>query len=219
MSPSRSSLRLDAATLEPSDDLVHRLATAARSSSAPTPARRHRVALAIAAFVGISGVSVGGAWAVGAIEVPGLPSSPLGRSEVTPSPEPPTEGQQDDGAGRGGEPGADGSGSVPHAPAPTPDVEESGDQPAEPPAGDEASDDGANEVVPPGQAKEKDKPEKKAKEKDQDPGQGNGQGQTRREDKGDNGRNQGQEKQKQKQEKDDAGRGKKSDESAGESDD
>ncbi|RYJ04557.1 MAG: hypothetical protein EON52_16170, partial [Actinomycetales bacterium] len=68
MSHRRPDLLLDTPTLEPSDDLVHRLAAAARTSGVTVaPRRRHRVSVAVAAFLGISAVSVGGAWAVGAI--------------------------------------------------------------------------------------------------------------------------------------------------------
>ncbi|MCW2851035.1 MAG: hypothetical protein JWM84_699, partial [Nocardioides sp.] len=85
-------LGLSAPTLEPEEDLVHRLAAlAAASRAARRPRRflRWRVALAT---VGLVGTGVGGAWAAGSLSVPGLPDHsrpPAVRPStppVTPSP-------------------------------------------------------------------------------------------------------------------------------------
>lgn len=88
--------------LEPSDDLVHRLATTARASR-PAPSGlspRQRVAVAVAAFVGLGAASVSGAWAVGAIEVPGVPDSPL-RSRIVDEPRPAAPGGTEPESGGG----------------------------------------------------------------------------------------------------------------------
>lgn len=95
-------LRLQVPVLEPSDDLVQRLASAARASrpTAPASRLRQRITVAVAAFLGLGAVSVGGAWAVGAIEVPGLPDSPLRSPAVEPrEPVPPGGLEPQSGAG------------------------------------------------------------------------------------------------------------------------
>lgn len=187
MSPARSDLRLDTPALEPSDDFVLRLAAAARtSSSAAAPRRRRRqFATALAAFVGISGVTVGGAWAAGAIDVPGLPSSPLRESVVTPdAPEP---------AG------------VPAGDADSNRAEEREAPVGQKKPGDAANDPAAKKADPPGRPNRPDKPAKPAKPAKPEksaPGEGgngqggNGQGEVRREDKGDNGQHGGQQQEK-----------------------
>ncbi|MCD9154045.1 hypothetical protein [Aeromicrobium duanguangcaii] len=86
MSHGRPDLRLDAPTLEPSEDVVQRLAATARLNGSPRAARRHRLAIVAASFLGVSAISAGGAWAVGAIEVPLLPASPLKPAAVAPDP-------------------------------------------------------------------------------------------------------------------------------------
>lgn len=89
--------------LEPSDDLVQRLAATARTSR-PSPrglTARQRIAAAVAAFLGIGAASVSGAWAVGAIEVPGLPDSPL-RSRIVDEPRPAAPGGSGSDSGAGG---------------------------------------------------------------------------------------------------------------------
>ncbi|MFO6451879.1 MULTISPECIES: hypothetical protein [unclassified Aeromicrobium] len=173
----RPDLRLDAPTLEPSDDLVFRLAMAARSNASPAPTRSRgrRLALVVGSFLGVSVISVGGAWAVGAIDVPLLPSSPLRDAIVTPSdPTPqdrqdgaptPAEGADQSPAGKvvtssggdGAAEKADVSGRS--AADPTPKDQGSTDAPVDPPA---------------------------AKDR--------GQGDTRSQDKGDNGQHRGQDK-------------------------
>ncbi|MET1133489.1 MAG: hypothetical protein ABWX60_08715 [Aeromicrobium sp.] len=192
MSHGRLDLRFDAPPLEPSDDLVHRLAAAARTSSVTVAMsrRRHRLVVAIAAFLGISAVSVGGAWAVGAIDVPGIPSSPLREAVVTPDPPPPRNEQ-------GGAPGGDadtGSGVV-GGPV-TPDLVGPGasvDRETDVAARDDEPSPAAEGAAADAPAKDKDRGQGHEKEN------GQGQGETRSQDKGENGQHRGQGKQKEKQ--------------------
>lgn len=170
MSHGRPDLRLDAPVLEPSEDLVQRLAATARSSRVSHVAHRHRVAVVAASFLGVSAISVGGAWAVGAIDVPGVPSSPL-KQEATPAPPDRDHSEGDSGADPGTGPAAE---LPPRWSDPSPA------EPADPV--DEAP------AVP----REKGAPgaRRDAAPKESNPGQG----ETRREDKGDNGKRKGQDK-------------------------
>ncbi|GAA3535568.1 hypothetical protein AFL01nite_07850 [Aeromicrobium flavum] len=171
MSHGRPDLRLDAPVLEPSEDLVQRLAATARSSRVPHLAHRHRLAVVAASFLGVSAISVGGAWAVGAIDVPGVPSSPLKQEATLPPPAPDRSG---------GDSGAD-SGTGPAAqlpprwndPSPAPPDDPVDESPAEPREQD-APGRGSRDAAP----------------KESNPGQG----ETRREDKGDNGKRKGQDR-------------------------
>lgn len=177
----RPDLRLDAPTLEPSDDLVFRLAMAARSnaSTAPTRSRGRRLALVVGSFLGVSVISVGGAWAVGAIDVPLLPPSPLRDVIVTPT-EPPPRDRQDGGSTSGGGADLDPAGKV-VTPAGADrgsgagDVSDSADRSPSDPAPKDPGDDTAAPV-------------------DQPPAKDRGQGDTRSQDKGDNGQHRGQDK-------------------------
>lgn len=178
----RPDLRLDAPTIEPSDDLVFRLAMAARSNTSTTPARSRgrRLALVVGSFLGVSVISVGGAWAVGAIDVPLLPPSPLRDAVVTPSD--PTPQDRQDGASTPGEADPAPAGKV---------VTSSGDDsangeggssvsvdraPADPTPKDQGGDGGTGAPV------------------DQPTAKDRGQGDTRSQDKGDNGQHRGQDK-------------------------
>ena len=177
----RPDLRLDAPTLEPSDDLVFRLAMAARSNASPAPARSRgrRLALVVGSFLGVSVISVGGAWAVGAIDVPLLPPSPLRDAIVTPS-EPSPQDRQDGASTPGGGADPDPAGKVV---TPAGADRESG-------AGDvsDSADRSPADPTP------KDRGDDTAAPVDQPPAKDRGQGDTRSQDKGDNGQHRGQDK-------------------------
>src|SRR5690606_2028442 len=80
-------LRLSAPELEPPDHLVHQLAELARASAPSTVAgRAGRLAPVSVVAAGALLASVGGAWATGAIEIPGLPSP----GQEAPAPTEPT---------------------------------------------------------------------------------------------------------------------------------
>lgn len=174
----RPDLRLDAPTLEPSDDLVFRLSMAARSNASPAPSgsRGRRLALVVGSFLGVSVISVGGAWAVGAIDVPLLPSSPLRDAFVTPSD--PTPRDRQDGAPTPGE-GAD------QVPAGKVVTSTGDDRPAEKA---DASGRSAADPTPKDQGGGTDAPVDPPAAKDR------GRGETRSDDKGDNGQHRGQDK-------------------------
>ena len=72
MSSTSAQLRLPVPTVDTPDHVVEQLAAAARDSHIP-PARRGRFGVAVATGVGALLLSIGGAWATGAVNLPGLP--------------------------------------------------------------------------------------------------------------------------------------------------
>jgi hypothetical protein len=180
MSHGRPDLRFDAPVLEPTEALVHRLAATARSSRSLRTERRHRLAVVAASFLGVSTISAGGAWAVGAIDVSGLPSSPLTRVEDTRDPVPQDRRDGDPASGTGTGTDADpGPGAEPPAPLdPKPETGRGADQIAQSPAEPRPTQEPG--LVP-----------REAAPEDADPGQED----ERHEDKGDNGEGREQDKQ------------------------
>lgn len=108
----RPALRLDAPTLEAPDHLVEQWAALARASMPSAPVQRgRRLATVSAAAAGAVVISVGGAWASGTIDVPGLPSQKQAPADPSPAPVSSSEDAQDSSEGESGTPGRDGSGA------------------------------------------------------------------------------------------------------------
>ncbi len=88
--PRREELRLAAPEIEPPDHLVHQLAELARQSTPTGVTRGRRTAAVVGAVAGTVLLSVGGAWATGAVTLPGLPSlrqdAPVSPGPSTPPP-------------------------------------------------------------------------------------------------------------------------------------
>lgn len=72
MSRTSQQFRLPVPAVDTSDRIVEQLAEAARDSRLPS-ARRGRLGVAVATGAGVALLSVGGAWATGAVNLPGLP--------------------------------------------------------------------------------------------------------------------------------------------------
>lgn len=107
MTLSPRDLRVDAPRLDAPDHFFEQLAALARDSK-PSAAPRRGATLA-AATVGVFALGVGGAWATGAIDVPGLPSQQPAPPAKTPggpgSPEPSPSSVPDDSATSGSQDG------------------------------------------------------------------------------------------------------------------
>lgn len=84
MGSSSSGLRLAVPAVDTPDYVVEQLADAARSSRVSS-ARRGRFVVAIATAAGVVLLSIGGAWATGAVNLPGLPEINL-RTPQQPTP-------------------------------------------------------------------------------------------------------------------------------------
>ncbi|MCW2813437.1 MAG: hypothetical protein JWN84_892 [Nocardioides sp.] len=85
-----SDLRLEVPSVEPTDDLVHRLSALARASTPTRSPFWTRFTAFIAAGASALFLSVGAAWATGAIEVPGVPSPLVEEAGAGPSDDDPT---------------------------------------------------------------------------------------------------------------------------------
>ncbi len=130
MGPRSSHLRLSVSRVETPDHVVEQLAAAARASS-PSPAAGRRVAVAVAAVIGVLVLSVGGAWATGAVHIPGLPDV----DERSPQPTPTAPLDPASPSPAGSDPGAPtGDSGDPFSPAdpssPEIDPEQEGPDPA-----------------------------------------------------------------------------------------